>query len=215
MDEMEDALSLVMISPATWWSVGTSIAVLTLLLATIDLAAETWALPLDRRVSKLIISHRNREETRLMRFFSFLGGPFGLALFSVLFASGLVMGGRLSLAVLFLLCVVGATTHVLIVKLLTARKRPSLRVLDKERTYSFPSAHSLVSTVVYVGIGMWFRQMAGGDVGGWLLAGLVLLLLAVGSSRVYLGAHYLSDVLAGFLAGLLWTAIFTTLGGLW
>jgi undecaprenyl-diphosphatase len=70
--------------------------------------------------------------------------------------------------------------------------------------YSFPSGHAMVSSAFYV----YVAYLCWGRVRGlWrfvLIAGLVLLVLMIGASRIYLQAHYLSDVIAGYLAGLVW-----------
>ena len=74
-------------------------------------------------------------------------------------------------------------------------------------THSFPSGHSMAAAIAYgcvaylcgrLGPSMKLRLTT------WI--GAALLVLAIGASRVYLGVHYPSDVVAGYIAGLAWTA---------
>ena len=193
---------------------GTVLAVTTVFLACIDLAGEGWANPFDRKISRFMVRHRNAEETGLMRLLSFLGGPYGLALMGALYVVIAVLTNNVALAVYFLGCVVGGTIYVLGLKIITARKRPILKALEIERTYSFPSAHSLVSAIVYLAIGATFHAAIGGALGDTLLGLVLAFLLAIGVSRVYLGVHYPSDVLAGLLGGTVWAWILVSLSSL-
>jgi undecaprenyl-diphosphatase len=92
-----------------------------------------------------------------------------------------------------------------LLKLLFHRPRPELAFVHLD-TYSFPSGHAAGSAAVY---GLLAVLVARGLApwGRWLVGlGTTALLLAIGFSRLYLGAHYLSDVLAGLALGLAWTA---------
>lgn len=90
------------------------------------------------------------------------------------------------------------------------RERPDILQLVQASGYSFPSGHSMVSAAFYGYliylcvrfIGKPWRQLFSG-----LLAALTLL---IGVSRVYLGVHYASDVIGGFLAGFSWLLLFIT-----
>ena len=80
--------------------------------------------------------------------------------------------------------------------------------LATESTYSFPSGHALVSLAVYGSIALVLaRYVSATRRRALLLGGTALLVIAIGFSRLYLGVHFLSDVLAGYAAGAAWLAL--------
>jgi undecaprenyl-diphosphatase len=77
-------------------------------------------------------------------------------------------------------------------------------------TYSFPSGHSMLSAVVFLTLGALLTELVTRKrlKSYFLLVGLFLSFI-VGLSRIYLGVHYPSDVIAGWCAGLFWAALVT------
>lgn len=95
-----------------------------------------------------------------------------------------------------------------LLKYLFRRKRPLSPLLKAAKGLSFPSGHAIMAVTFYgllLYIFLYTIEI------GWLKYLLVFLLLIliilIGSSRVYLRVHYASDVLAGFIIGLLWLLI--------
>ncbi len=109
----------------------------------------------------------------------------------------------------FWIAVCGSALLAVIVKYLVNRARPSADIaLYAEKLPSFPSAHSaltlaLFGFLIYL---VWrFRsKMSLKIIFTIILASIILL---IGFSRLYLGVHYLTDVLAGYLVGLLWLLV--------
>ena len=85
------------------------------------------------------------------------------------------------------------------------RSRPEpLSTFIAAQQYSFPSGHAMVAAAFYGYLAFLSWRLL---TGGWrllMVAGFVLLVLAIGLSRIYLQAHYFTDVLAGYLCGLVW-----------
>lgn len=76
------------------------------------------------------------------------------------------------------------------------------------RGMSFPSGHSMMSAVVYLTLGAFLARLVGRQAFKFSLVGAALLVpFLVGLSRVYLGVHYPTDVLAGWCAGLSWAVV--------
>jgi membrane protein DedA with SNARE-associated domain/membrane-associated phospholipid phosphatase len=100
-----------------------------------------------------------------------------------------------------------------LLKELFARPRPVFaHPLLLETSYSFPSGHAMESLVVY-GMLAYFAVLA--LVRSWrartaVVFGAVLLVLLIGFSRLYLGVHYFSDVVAGYAAGGVWLSALIT-----
>lgn len=135
-----------------------------------------------------------------------LGGV-GVIVGVTLLTVGLLgMSGRRRTAALVMLAIVGATAVSLLLKRSFDRPRPDL-VPHGSLVYtsSFPSGHAMLAAVTYLTIGAVIMRMArGAALRGFVLLAAVVVTLAVGVSRVYLGVHWPSDVLGGWIAGTGW-----------
>lgn len=100
----------------------------------------------------------------------------------------------------------GSYTLNLIIKNLIQRARPSWEHWVVESGYSFPSGHSMASIAFYGMLGylLWLRSKERGRPAAYILVLTGLLVLAIGLSRIYLGVHYATDVIAGYCAGGVW-----------
>ncbi|MBI2781625.1 MAG: phosphatase PAP2 family protein [Chloroflexi bacterium] len=103
--------------------------------------------------------------------------------------------------------VVGSVALNETMKLLFHRPRPQLEWAAVQPEFSFPSGHSMNSLVLYGALAVIVWALRGRRAGSIAAAIAGILVLLIGTSRIYLGYHYLSDVAGGFLAGAVWLAI--------
>lgn len=98
-------------------------------------------------------------------------------------------------------------------KFLVARPRPTFLHLVREVGYSFPSGHAMMSLAFYgFLIYLLFKNVI--PKRKWIaIITLSILILAIGISRIYLGVHYTTDVIAGFAFSLGYLLIYTTIVG--
>jgi undecaprenyl-diphosphatase len=112
-------------------------------------------------------------------------------------------------ALLVLAATLGGVVLSSVLKGVYARPRPDLVPhLSHVSTSSFPSGHAMLSAVVYLTLGALLARL----VDGWwaklyFVAVAVVLAGLVGASRVYLGVHYPTDVVAGWSAGVAWAVL--------
>jgi len=106
----------------------------------------------------------------------------------------------------FLMILAGGAIINNLLKVIIKRPRPHLiSPLINETTYSFPSGHTMNATVLYLLIVFYIFNFLKGNRFRWIyMSILICLIILIGVSRIYLGVHYLSDVVAGFLTGILW-----------
>ena len=156
------------------------------------------------RLSGLITQDR----TGLMKMISNMGSPYMLvAVTAVFFAILWRRKKNLFFGKILAANLAGVSLLNLLFKTVFHRARPDILPLVQASGYSYPSGHSMVSAAFY---GYLIYLCAVHFKRPWkqiVPAGLSLLILAVGISRVYLGVHYASDVIGGFLAGFTWLVI--------
>ena len=97
-------------------------------------------------------------------------------------------------------------------KNIVRRARPDEFRIIEEAGYSFPSGHSMVSMAFYgLLIYLIYKKVNNKYLKNCLIILLSIIILLIGLSRIYLGVHYTSDVLAGFLLGLSYLIIFVSI----
>lgn len=116
----------------------------------------------------------------------------------------LVLTDQLSEARELLLSGTVATVAAFGLKLVFERARPDIVHLARTFTSSFPSGHATLSVAIFLTLALIAaRHQRSGEARGYICAVTIILIAAVGLSRVYLGVHYPSDVLVGWALGLL------------
>ncbi|MBB1548524.1 MAG: phosphatase PAP2 family protein [Clostridiales bacterium] len=112
---------------------------------------------------------------------------------------------------LFLLTgVVGTAGLNVVLKHIVQRERPNINRLIPEKGYSFPSGHSMMSMAFYgMLIFLIFKYVKNTALKWTLIVILTILLSTIGITRIYLGVHYPSDVIGGFVVSLTYLFILT------
>ncbi|MDB5570665.1 MAG: phosphoesterase PA-phosphatase related [Hyphomicrobiales bacterium] len=142
----------------------------------------------------------------MMRDFTALGGVGVLTLVSLALMTGLILQGKRHAAVMAIAAIVSGMALSQSLKWGFARPRPDL-VPHGARVYtqSFPSGHAMMSAIVYLTWGaLLARTQDRLRVKSFIIAVAVCLTLLIGCSRVYLGVHWPTDVLAGWSGGAAW-----------
>lgn len=138
-----------------------------------------------------------------------LGGVSFLTLLTFAVAGFLWIQGK-SHAMWFVICsTVGGTVVMTLLKHFYQRERPDVVPhLTSALLTSFPSGHSMLSATVFLTLGVLISQFVPERrLKAYCLVVALFLTFLVGVSRVYLGVHYPTDVLAGWAAGLAWALI--------
>jgi membrane-associated phospholipid phosphatase len=163
----------------------------------------------DTRFADWLHRHASSGWTEFFEAVTWLGNV--PVLFSITFLAALVLARRrqTSELQLLLLAVIGTQVLTIGLKLGFARERPFFPdPLATEQTYSFPSGHASMSLAVYGTLGfIAARHLPRVRPRIVVLAAAGSLVLLIGFSRLYLGVHFLTDVVAGFSLGLAWLSL--------
>ena len=167
---------------------------------------------LDREVTLAIEGLHSPARDRAARAVSFLGDHRFLLPATLAVTAALFLGGRRVSALLFFGVVIGGWLLETLLKIIYHRARPDLwPALAMEKTYSFPSGHATMSTLFYgAAAALVLHLSRNRSLRGAALALATLVILSVSYTRIYLGAHWTSDVGAGILVGLFWVSVCAT-----
>ena len=145
----------------------------------------------------------------IARDFTAMGGVAIIAFLTAATIGALLMQGKSHAAVLVAVAVGGGVLWSLVLKSGFSRPRPDLVPHGSwVSTASFPSGHSMISAATYLTLGALLARVEGGRRTKAYFVGLACVLtFLVGLSRVYLGVHWPTDVLAGWTAGGAWALI--------
>lgn len=160
----------------------------------------------DESVRQSVHEFASPALTIIMQTASFLGSTLFLIVFGVIIVIALYLRKHRRGAILFTITTVGASILLVTLKLAFRRVRPE-PFFDTilPASYSFPSGHSLAAFCFYGALAeilsertdkLWQQTLV------WISA--VTMILLIGISRIYLGVHHPSDVVAGYTVGLIW-----------
>jgi len=142
----------------------------------------------------------------VMRDITSLGSFTVVALMTLVSVGYLLIDGKRAAAMFVVVAVTGGVALSEGMKHLFARPRPELVAhLVEVQTASFPSGHAMLSAVTYLTLGaLLARIQSRNRLKAYVVSVAILLTLMVGASRIYLGVHWPTDVLAGWCAGAAW-----------
>jgi undecaprenyl-diphosphatase len=169
---------------------------------------------LDRPVLDQVIAWRTPLANRLFTWFTNLGGPLRMTLIAGVVTLLLVWWWRsLTPLILMIIAVAGSLTFTHVGKAIVGRPRPPLSdaVPPYEHAFSFPSGHILNSTVIAGMVAYLVACRLTSRLGIALCCVLAFAwAAAMGFSRIFLGHHWLTDVVFAWLLGLAWLALLIT-----
>ena len=198
-------------APRPWTWVHLALAALAFLLPLLlfvglaEDVAEGGTLSFDRPLMLWLHEHSTPLLTTAMKVVTELGGLVAVPIIAVVLSGLLWWKGRRRDATLLAATVVGATLLNTVLKAVFQRTRPDFwEHLVTENSYSFPSGHAMASMSIAASLAViaWTSR--------WRWAAIILgsvYVLVVGASRMYLGVHFPSDILAGWCVALSWLMV--------
>jgi membrane-associated phospholipid phosphatase len=175
------------------------------------LAGET-IVHVDGQLAAALHTHATPAATTGFEVVTQLGSTAVLFAVAAVAAAYLARLGRRVDAALLLLTFAGAEALTWSLKAVFQRERPSFDdPVATASSFSFPSGHALVSFAVYGALAyVLLESLRSQRARAACVAGAAVLVTTIGFSRLYLGVHYLSDVLAGYAVALAWLLVIAT-----
>lgn len=144
-----------------------------------------------------------------MRDITALGSGTVIAISIIFFAGYLILVKRYHTLSYILFAILGGTAIGLGLKEFVGRVRPDIVPhLTAANSMSFPSGHSMMSVVIYLSLAVLLaRIQQNNKVKFYIITSALVICFLIGVSRIYLGVHYPTDVLAGWSLGLAWAIL--------
>ena len=169
----------------------------------------------DVRFARWLALERSDLGTEFFRVITFLGSPASALAVSAVVCAVLYRRRLLVQAALLPLVLAGAELLNLGLKLAFHRPRPEVAFVTID-TYSFPSGHAMVSSAAYGALAyIAWPYLRSSRQRVLLVLGTSVFVALICFSRLYLGVHYLSDVLAGAAGGVFWLSVSVAVMTMW
>ena len=169
---------------------------------------------LDRPVLDMAIGLRSAQLDRVLTGFTHLGGPTGMTIIASMITLLMVWRWRSRTPlILMVMAVAGSLLITMVGKAVIGRSRPPVvdAVPPYESSPSFPSGHALNSTVIAGMVAyLLLRRLSSLLARVLTIAAALGWAISIGLSRVFLGHHWLTDVMFGWLVGLAWLSVVVT-----
>lgn len=144
-------------------------------------------------------NNRNIILLNIAKFFAFIGSPkFLIPIIPVVFLFSLYINKRI-FSLGLLLSTAGSYLMNQLIKTIFQRPRPTDFMLMSESSFSYPSGHTMTNTCLYLFLAYYFSKNKDENTRKLYYFIAIVFSGMMGMSRVYLGVHYISDVVGGFL----------------
>lgn len=162
----------------------------------------------DVRIENLLYAFRDPAMVKVLFWVTRLGTARMVVAVALTLCAILALWRKRTFIIPLAVTLAGSTATALLGKLAFHRPRPAGVAVYTETSYSFPSGHAVIAAALYgfTAYLLWRHAKTWGRRLNILFTTLFLV-AAIGFSRLYLGVHFLSDVLGGYLVGLLWLII--------
>jgi membrane-associated phospholipid phosphatase len=210
-DGISAALAAVLQYLGVWLSLGLAGAIVALVffswLASEMLEGETGAF--DEAVRTFVHNHASPTLTTILQMVTLLGSVMWLVAFGVCVVVAFTVAKRWRNLALFLVTMAGGITLNITLKLSFGRARPdTFFETPQPSSYSFPSGHALLSLCFYGALAVIITHRLRSRTARLLIwTAAALLVVLIGFSRIYLGVHYPTDVLASYAVALAWVVV--------
>lgn len=165
--------------------------------------------PIDMMIFDKLKPRVNTINNKIMLFITYLGKhQFLIPANLILIFYFVVIKRQTWFSIRVITIAISSLVLMLLLKQLFQRKRPLSPLLKAAKGLSFPSGHAIMAVTFYGLLIYILQHIIAIDWLKWTLTFLVIgLIILIGFSRIYLRVHYASDVLGGFIIGLLWLLI--------
>jgi membrane protein DedA with SNARE-associated domain len=172
-----------------------------------DLITSDAIVAADVRIANLFFVFRTDALTKVFTWITLLGKSQVILAFIAVLVALLWLWGKSYYIIPLFIAITGSEGFTYLGKLAFHRPRPELAVYA-EHSFSFPSGHATTAVAFYGFVGYLLARFAqSGDRKVNISFITILIIIAIGFSRVYLGEHYISDVWGGYLVGAMWLII--------
>ncbi len=184
------------------------ITILTIVFIALILIVKTNdSLGIDSSIYNYLISFKNPLFTKIVTGITNLGGTFTIIILIIL---SIIIFRKKIYSILITVNIINVVLITQTLKMLIQRPRPSFPHLVEENGFSFPSGHAMASLGFY---GFLIYLVWQTNINKKIKIGITIILsiliLLIGLSRIYLGVHYFTDVVAGFVCSTIYLLIFT------
>jgi len=158
----------------------------------------------DQQMANFIYIWRNPGLTKIMIFITNFGAQYMMVIFVLAVIFLIWRKHKRDALSLVIILVMGVIIN-LSLKQVIQRPRPVISPLIAESSYSFPSGHAMNSSVFYLAMSFYVYHLTKRKKLSLLVTmGSIALIILIGLSRIYLGVHYPSDIVAGYVVGAWW-----------